>query len=592
MKTLKGKLILYFSSILLSVTLCLCFYYFYMNCRSQKEELIRNTKTNIEYFQGNINKMLFRCEKLSDYIYLNRAVGKVLIRNYEDESKTYYNYDQDIAGAINALMIRIDNDIVSDYIRGITIKGNNGKVIKYGIEADYVNLDSLENQDWFKENVGNHTMQWLPIVKNDSEIREKDYLIPIVRHIISSDTHKSIGWQFISVSPNIIEEAIDNFEFQNRDILFVYDRKGNCVYSNKKELVGVDIHNIVNSWSEEQEIVNFADQKWIKTDNYSEYSGLTIVQLVDYQVIEDQTKVLFVSTCIVLIITITVAISMTVTLSNNLTKPIKRIMDRMSQISEGDFSQDRELEGKDEIGILGKGINDLAGNVNRLMNQIKEEEAKKKELEYRTLQSQINPHFVYNTLNSIRIMAELQGAKGICDMVIHFGELLKEVSKGVDDKITIEQEFSLVEHYIYLQKIRRKGLIRTEYAVEPGCEKGMIIKFLLQPLVENSVIHGLEGKKGMGFLWIGAKKQGDNLLITIKDNGVGLTREETEQIFTAGNQKGVHYNKVGVKNVQERIQLLYGEQYGLSFESRKGEYTLVKVILPFEKEPVMEDIKD
>lgn len=136
-----------------------------MNCRSQKEELIRNTKTNIEYFQGNINKMLFRCEKLSDYIYLNRAVGKVLIRNYEDESKTYYNYDQDIAGAINALMIRIDNDIVSDYIRGITIKGNNGKVIKYGIEADYVNLDSLENQDWFKENVGNHTMQWLPIVK-------------------------------------------------------------------------------------------------------------------------------------------------------------------------------------------------------------------------------------------------------------------------------------------------------------------------------------------------------------------------------------------------------------------------------------------
>ena len=135
-------------------------------------------------------------------------------------------------------------------------------------------------------------------------------------------------------------------------------------------------------------------------------------------------------------------------------------------------------------------------------------------------------------------------------------------------------------------------MIRTEYAVEPGCEKGMIIKFLLQPLVENSVIHGLEGKKGMGFLWIGAKKQGDNLLITIKDNGVGLTREETEQIFTAGNQKGVHYNKVGVNNVQERIQLLYGEQYGLSFESRKGEYTLVKVILPFEKEPVMEDIKD
>ena len=216
------------------------------------------------------------------------------------------------------------------------------------------------------------------------------------------------------------------------------------------------------------------------------------------------------------------------------------------------------------------------------MKQMRREEALKKELEYKTLQSQINPHFVYNVLNSIKIMAQLQGADSIYTMVESFGELLKEVSKGVDDKITIQKEFELLERYVYLQKIRKKGLIRTEYQIEPGCENALIIKFLLQPLVENAILHGFERKKGMEIIQISARREGDNLLILIRDNGIGMTEEEISQLFRTNPESKIQYNKIGVKNIQERIQILYGTEYGLSYESEPDRYTIVSVLLPFE----------
>lgn len=168
-------------------------------------------------------------------------------------------------------------------------------------------------------------------------------------------------------------------------------------------------------------------------------------------------------------------------------------------------------------------------------------------------------------------------------MVESFGDLLKEVSKGVDDKITIDKEFVLLEKYVYLQKIRKKGLIRTEYTIQPGCENGLIIKFLLQPLVENAILHGFEKKKGMEIIKISAERQSDNLLIRIRDNGVGMTEEEIEKLFENNGVTKSQYNQIGIKNIQERIKILYGPQYGLSYESELNKYTTVNVLLPFEE---------
>lgn len=587
MKTLRQKLIIYFSIILLSVTLSLCIYYYDINKNVLETNLISTTENNIEYIHSNMNKLLVRCEKLSDYIYLNRSIGKILVRDYDNQNKDYNNLDLDIMAAYNSLRERVDNETISPYISSILIKGKNGKYIKYGMESDYFMEDKLMKNTWFSENINEQTMRWLGIKKNDAKIRLHEYTIPIVRTVISADTHKTIGWQFISISPNLIAEALEDFEFQKRDILLIYDQQFHCIYSNRGELQGEDISSILTAAEgEKYPMVNYDNKSWIQVSNTSAYTGFTIVQLVNYKVIEQQNKMLVNSTCMVLGVSISLAIFLTFFLSNNLTKPLKRISKKMGQISSGDFTRTKELEGTDEIGILGKGINDLAQNIDELLGKIRKEEALKKELEYKTLQSQVNPHFVYNVLNSIRIMSELQGESGIQKMVTNFGELLKEVSKGVDEYITIEKEFELLDRYIYIQKIRKKGLIRVNYKISASCQNCKILKFILQPLVENAIIHGLEGKKGMGYLTITAEPAGEDMCVMIKDNGVGITAKERAQMFTKETGSGVKYNNLGVKSVKERIQLLYGKEYGVFYESEVGEYTVVKVLLPREK---MED---
>ncbi len=581
LKTIKGKLIAYFSAAFISIAIIVGFYYYYTNYHLQEKQLIESTSSNIEYIQSNINRMLMRCEEFADKIYFDDKITKTLTREYAS-SKNYYNLDGDLVDAISNISLYLDNDIISKYIRGIIIKGNNENLIKYGEDADYIDIESLSEMEWFQEDKDNNEVEWAAMMKNNSPVSQDSYQIPFVRQLISIYTGQNVGWLFVSVSPSIVEDVVKDYELSSGDILLVCDKDKNCIYSNQEEFFGKQLKDIA-TLSDNNKPISWDGQKWFAVENYSDYSGFTVIQLMNYEVFQEQSEILMRSTIIVIFIILVVIFFLTMLLSNILTKPLSNIIKRMKIIGEGDFSVDKTIEGDDEIGTLGKGINSLAQSVASLMEQIREEEAKKKELEYKTLQSQINPHFVYNVLNSIKIMARLQSADSIYTMVESFGDLLKEVSKGVDDKITIDKEFVLLEKYVYLQKIRKKGLIRTEYTIQPGCENGLIIKFLLQPLVENAILHGFEKKKGMEIIKISAERQSDNLLIRIRDNGVGMTEEEIEKLFENNGVTKSQYNQIGIKNIQERIKILYGPQYGLSYESELNKYTTVNVLLPFEE---------
>ncbi|MBP3218368.1 MAG: histidine kinase, partial [Lachnospiraceae bacterium] len=286
------------------------------------------------------------------------------------------------------------------------------------------------------------------------------------------------------------------------------------------------------------------------------------------------------------------ALLMTLVLSNVLTEPILRIIQATTRISGGDFSPDPALESDDEIGSMGKSINSLAANMAEMVVRVREEERNKKELEYRILQNQINPHFVYNVLNSIKVMAQLQGADNICKLIDSFGGLLKEVSKGVNDRVTVREEFDLAEKFVFIHKLRRKGLIESSYVIEPGCEDCLVIKFLLQPLLENAIIHGFEGKHGMGELIIEAHKAGQNLELSILDNGIGMTQEEIDALLEGKTGKTGGYNSIGVQNVQEHIRMMYGEEYGIHYSSVKGEYTRVTVLVPLEYAEETVEVQD
>lgn len=213
------------------------------------------------------------------------------------------------------------------------------------------------------------------------------------------------------------------------------------------------------------------------------------------------------------------------------------------------------------------------------------QERRRRDLEYKMLQSQVNPHFLYNTLNSIKWMATIQGATGIAEMTTSLSRLLKSISKGTSLIINIREELSLLENYYTIQSYRYGGTITMEIQVDDealyDCE---IVKFTLQPLVENAIFHGIE-PKGAGSIRIhvGYEQPQDhrNIRIDVTDDGVGIPADKAAQILTNNEEnKAEFFREIGVSNVHQRIQYQYGQNYGITIESVVGEYTTMSVHLP------------
>jgi two-component system sensor histidine kinase YesM len=270
--------------------------------------------------------------------------------------------------------------------------------------------------------------------------------------------------------------------------------------------------------------------------------------------------------------------------------PIHRITVQLDAIAGGDFSTNREIESEDEIGRIGVTINRMTRDVQRLIDQRVTDEKQRRILELKMLQSQINPHFLHNTLNSIKWMADLQKAPGISGTVSSLASLLKEISKGTDEIISVGLELDLLRHYIDLERTIRGNLYEVEYDIpDEGVLGCRIIKFSLQPLVENAFLHGLAPKESGGTVTIAIRCTGDALSLGVHDDGVGMTDEQLREVLVSREETG-RLTHIGLANVDERIKLTFGPVYGLKVSSAVGGGTTVTMVLPCM--PMSEDVDD
>lgn len=584
MKTIRGKIVLSFVAVFTIVFVMYGYTLFSTSYNLVYRELQKSREDNLSYVQENINRLLEQFTAFSDNIYYNRNIARVMIRNYGNNPDA--NLDKDLQNALVDIASFEGNGIISQYATCLVLHGINGQTIRYGNDADYISVEQIQNMKEFETYSEKHNACILSSVDTfSSQTYAKKYL-RIIRSAISLDTYRKIGWQYIGISTDLIVDTIRDYNFDPTSILLVYDSEGAVIYSNRRNGPNNsnDMMKCMNQSS--GKIVIYDGKRWMLVKNTSEISGLTMIQLIDYSAFQGEITLFLRSTAVVFAVAIMFALAMTAILSRWLTMPIQRNIAVLQRISSGDFSIDRSLEGADEVGQMGKAINSLAIDINNLMKKAREEEKTKKQLEYKFLQNQINPHFVYNVLNSIKVMAQLQGAENISRLVNSFGGLLKEVSKGVNDKVTIQEEFRLVDQYVYIMNLRKMGLIQVSYRIQEGTEGCLILKFLLQPLVENAIVHGFDGKQGIKKLEISAVKKNKYLEVSVCDNGNGMTEDEIREVLSNadGKKSNAKYNAVGINNIQERIHLLYGEEFGVSYESIKSEFTKATVKLPIELE--------
>ena len=282
---------------------------------------------------------------------------------------------------------------------------------------------------------------------------------------------------------------------------------------------------------------------------------------------------------VILIITLTGLL-----FTRSFARRVATLINKIKVAETGDFSISEELGGNDEIAILDKQFNQMLMKLDTLIKKNYIQQLEKKESEFRNLQLQINPHFLYNTLETISSIAAVKQAFVICDLCEKLGENFRySLGKNYGEFVTVTQELSHTQNYVYIQKTRFGDKFEVFYNIDPEVENKPLLRFILQPIVENAIEHGLSKMPGKGTLEISINQQEDKLIIKIEDDGVGMSSDRVEEInqyindSSRGDQKK---QSIGIRNVNQRIKLACGSEYGVTIMSTENHGSCFTISLP------------
>ncbi|MBO5302728.1 MAG: histidine kinase [Lachnospiraceae bacterium] len=265
----------------------------------------------------------------------------------------------------------------------------------------------------------------------------------------------------------------------------------------------------------------------------------------------------------------------------SITRPIRKLSEVTEQVAKGDLSVRSDVNSGAEVKLLSDSMNSMIDKINDLLEQVTKEQVRLRKAEFELLQAQINPHFLYNTLDAIIWLAECGEQEKVVSMVGNLSEFFRTSLNQGKDIVSIKEELQHVRSYLEIQQVRYRDILEYDIEVPKELDKFMIPKITIQPLVENALYHGIKNKRGMGHIQITGRKEDEDFVIQIKDNGIGIDEARLVQVRNKIQNKMANVNEsFGLYNVNERIRLNFGEKYGISIESVYGESTIVSIILP------------
>lgn len=581
-------------SILIGAILSISSYVTYR--RYLERNLIETTDTNLLFLSDYIDNELNNIDELVHYCQNNSTIASFVESDSSSTKKrtaaheTLSEYCQNNASSGYLHRVVITN-LAESYIQ--IVAANYSSTIDIAAElpqqAFYETLLSSGYRDY---NVG-----FLPDVFYSGHTK---MITPLLKPITYKFNSNLGGYIFIEVSDSLFADAFANTYHDDGSDIFLTLGEQTYLYTDgaftliepEYQLTATGSSSSEHDSAKIQYIKNKDGIEYIVVTENLKHSGCYVSQLISPKQLHPTQPGFYFLLVLIFLVLIFISILLNKLLNHVINIPVGKIQERLIHISNGDFSRDTSIEWDHELGDIGKGVNDLAENVNRLIMTTLEDEKQKRDLEYKMLQSQINPHFLYNTLNSIKWMATIQGATGITEMTTVLSRLLKSISKGTKLLIPLREELSLVQDYFTIQQYRYGGTISMNLQVD--CDTlydCQIIKFTLQPLVENAIFHGIEPTGTSGMITIHAYAISEqDMCIDITDNGVGMTEEMIEKILSddAINTSDF-FKEIGISNVHKRLQYEFGSSYGISIESKPGEYTTMSILIP---QKVIPDLRE
>jgi len=581
---MRSKLIVSYLLVGLTPVFLIAYYLINSMTEAHVENTLRIYRNTLEQTRTNVLHELEGYFKLSNSIVLDKNLMTYLEKEYtglatsEEEFLSYMTLYSNLIEEYTQRLVALNSEL------RIEIYTDNSTMIA---DNDFLNMitPDIELQGWYTsfmaaggENViiGPH---W-NLLKEQPEFY-------VGRNLISPTNDKYTNVLRLTIPESNLYRFIKG-ESEGKQIYLLDDHGIIVSATGNRKYIGQELQKIpgmaelLDSESRRHEIME------IPVNGYK-ISGWSIVSIIPMDRITSETGSIVRRSMLICAASVLCSLLLMLLFSNTLTRRLKLLVRNMGNIRSGKFDVFVNFEERDEIGDLYRSFRSMVERINRLIHEVYQAELDKKQMEIgktqaelRALHSQINPHFLFNTMEAIRMSLVKKGETDIAEIVGSFAKLFRSSIDWNSDMVPVAKEMDFIAHYVMILQFRFRGRIAFHVEMDPELAQASLPKFSVQPLVENSISHGIERKADGGSIHIRVCRDGGDMVIEVRDDGVGMQPERLEEVRASLSdlQALEKRENIGVANVHRRLVSLYGEAYGLRIDSASGAGTCVALRLP------------
>jgi len=543
---------------------------------SANEMAAETSQRVLEQVNWSLDSYLRSMMRVSDTVYYR------VIKNADLEQS---GTEQELRDALELLYAK-DRDVLVS----LALFDSDGGLISSTPLTELKNSVTPSREEWFTtamERIENLHFS-TPHVQNLFEDPDSRYhwVVSLSRHVeLTGGGVIRSGVLLVDMNFSGIEQICKDVSFSDgQGYLYLIDRNGEIIYHPRQQLIYAGLleenNQAAAAYSDGTYTEVFRSQRRQVTVKTVGYTGWKLVGVAPTESLRDNYSQLLLFALFVVSLSIFLLVFVNLRLSEWITAPMKKLDLAVRQLEKGAETADFDVDGPYEVEHLSHSVQSMVSTMRHLMEDVIQQEEEKRRSELDVLQSQINPHFLYNTLDSVVWMTENGRTQEAVVMLTALARFFRiSLSKG-SNIIPIGDELEHARNYLTIQKMRYKNKFSVDISAEPGIEKLYTIKLIVQPILENAIYHGMEYADGDGEIHIRAFREGENAVIEVEDNGPGMSDETVQQLLKPGRCSKAKGSGIGLRNVHQRIRLTFGAAYGLSIRSEPDNGTVVRICLP------------
>ena len=593
--SVKKKLVFYGYLIITPVLIVVCVVLLFSNYNKVLNERLENDLSSVNALADSVNVLQRDIKDFSTYICINNDVRKLLtIAGQRERDEMNQNAKLWLEEA--PMQIIQDMMAIKGHCDTIAIYPENGirPYLRCMDGSAYIpEMSTVRGTDIYNETIGSDNgMVWKSVPKGsgDTYLTNRADKVVLYREIFDLSRKKPLGYIVIGASQEQYTDLCKNIVKDGESVI-ILDKNGGELSRVGNINLDVEAH-LKNE--------DFMKQNYRKRSNHFTYGDYDIIcnqmsenasivcKIVPRYRLQMQILDVAYMPIVLLIGMLAGLLPLLVIISNIVTKPLRQVSEAIRKFSTGDFEQQVVVTTDDEVGEVAKCFNRMVGDIKTLIEENYVITLKEKESELTALQSQINPHFLYNTLDSLYWQATEAENDEIAESILALSQLFKLVLSRGTKEVTVGHEIELVSRYLQIQKMRFTKRLNYEIEVDDDVLRAKIPKLIIQPFVENAIVHGFENISIPCMLKVIAKKEDTDIRFEIRDTGIGMRQDQIDAIW---EEETPQYSKqrigrYAIKNIKERLELKYGQKFKLKIESAVGKGTTVILIIPFEEEEI------